>query len=97
MSTLRSEETLSYTPGPWHVGTAHEDPQFQSVLDERDRCLADISFHKHTDTYYPFRAESEANARLIAAAPRMYELIAKLAKGGDAEAISILESIHASA
>ncbi|HGJ9204462.1 TPA: hypothetical protein ACLESY_002034 [Pseudomonas aeruginosa] len=40
-------------------------------------------------------AMSIANARLIAASPRMYDFIARLAADGDNEAAEILESIHA--
>lgn len=38
--------------------------------------------------------EARANARLIAAAPRMHSRIATLADAGDTEAISILKEIH---
>lgn len=82
MSRVTSEETLSHTPGPWRVDPTHS--------------LCIESNHGNIGLVNLARA-SKADARLIAAAPRMYELIAKLAKGGDAEAISILESIHASA
>lgn len=40
--------------------------------------------------------EVEANARLIAAAPRMFDRIALLAADGDLEAIAILESVNGS-
>jgi len=40
--------------------------------------------------------EDEANARLIAAAPRMFDRIALLAADGDLEAIAILESVNGS-
>jgi len=39
------------------------------------------------------QAISEANARLIAASPSMYEFISKLANSGDKEAISTLDSL----
>lgn len=38
--------------------------------------------------------EAHANARLISAAPRMYDRIVQLAESGDAEANSILEEIN---
>jgi len=41
------------------------------------------------------QAEQEANARLIAAAPRMYDFIAAQASAGDAEASAIMEAIDA--
>jgi hypothetical protein len=42
----------------------------------------------------PSEEECQANARLIAAAPRMYERIAMLAKGGDVEAQAIVEAVN---
>lgn len=71
--TRPQETSASHTPGPWSVNTAHEDPQFQSVSDKDGRTIADIAYHKFTETHYPLRAESEANARLIAAAPELLD------------------------
>lgn len=40
------------------------------------------------------KAQELANARLIAAAPRMFDHIAALAAEGDVEAIAIVEAVH---
>lgn len=41
------------------------------------------------------KKDLEANARLIAASPRMYDFIAERADAGDIEAAAILGGIHA--
>ena len=68
-----------HTPGPWEF--AHEWVQ---TVDKKTP-IANFNFY----------AATEANARLIAAAPTMYEYIASSASNGCAEAAKILEAIHA--
>ena len=87
--------TTKHTPGPWYVGSGtHEGRNIYSVASVTD----DEGF-----TYQPIVASAEddgikcwdANARLIAAAPTMYEYIASSASNGCAEARKIMEAINA--
>lgn len=87
--------TTKFTPGPWYVGSgAYEGRNIYSVASVTD----DEGF-----TYQPIVASAEddgikcwdANARLIAAAPTMYEYIASSASNGCAEARKIMEAINA--
>lgn len=84
-----------YTKGPWYVGSGtYEGRNIYSVASVTD----DEGF-----TYQPIVASVEddgikcwdANARLIAAAPTMYEFIASSASNGCAEARKIMEAINA--
>ena len=84
-----------YTKGPWYVGSGtYECRNIYSVASVTD----DEGF-----TYQPIVATAEddgidcwdANARLIAAAPTMYEYIASSASNGCAEARKIMEAINA--
>ena len=83
------------TPGLWYVGSGtYEGRNIYSVASVTD----DEGF-----TYQPIVASAEddgikcwdANARLIAAAPTMYEYIASSASNGCAEARKIMEAINA--
>ena len=87
--------TTKFTPGPWYVGSGtYEGRNIYSVASVTD----DEGF-----TYQPIVASAEddgikcwdANARLIAAAPTMYEYIASSASNGCAEARKIMEAINA--
>ena len=87
--------TTKFTPGPWYVGTGtYEGRNIYSAASVTD----DEGF-----TYQPVVATAEddgincwdANARLIAAAPTMYEYIASSASNGCAEARKIMEAINA--
>lgn len=87
--------TTKHTPGPWYVGSGtYEGRNIYSVASVTD----DEGF-----TYQPIVASAEddgikcwdANARLIAAAPTMYEYIASSASNGCAEARKIMEAINA--
>lgn len=81
-----------HTPGPWL--TAGEDKAFVYALSPNGI----NSFWAHVQTAGQDRisdTEKNANARLIAASPMMYEYIAGRAEAGDKEAAIILESIHA--
>ncbi len=83
-------KVVGHTPGPWTVWGGSRDVYAHNEhicriqdLPQRDgeNCIA------RTQEY-------RANARLIAAAPRMYARMVLLANSGDQEAKSILEDIH---
>jgi hypothetical protein len=70
----RREEAMSHTPGPWH---AEFGPQGGYVISDDERghtvCLR---------SPWPMRmGESEANARLIAAAPDLLSALEALVNG----------------
>ena len=87
-----------HTKGPWAV----EDPM--------DHCLTIVANHNSAvhewkwvascdwpdeDDHDITSSEVKANARLIAAAPRMFDYIAVRAAQGDKEARRIMETINA--
>lgn len=72
-----------HTPGPWIV-----TPEMGSIYREGhwEHSVAIVSHAFPED-------ERKANARLIAASPRMYDYIQSQAKKGDSHAAEILASI----
>lgn len=54
-----------WTPGPWRVGIDR-----RAIWDDEDRCIAVAKSETH---------QLEANARLIAAAPDLYEALGDVA------------------
>ena len=77
----------THTPGPWHQGglDRHDKHWMREVRDAKGRGIAWCGTFPED--------EAHANARLIAAAPAMYALLAKRAAGGDNECGYIIESI----
>ena len=59
-----------FTPGPWRKGI--DNTIYQSKTNKR---IADVYMHM---IYRDSDAQAQANATLIAAAPAMYEALAKL-------------------
>jgi hypothetical protein len=72
----------AHTPGPWTVGGGTGRLN-QIAIDPAIGCA------------YGAGEEVVANARLIAAAPTMYDYIASSASNGCAEASKIMEAINA--
>ena len=85
-----------HTPGPWelvHVPSSINDDNSQTI--EHWKVEGD-GWEIYNTAFMPVsREEREANARLIAAAPTMYEFIASSASNGCAEARKIMEAINA--
>jgi len=84
---------MAHTKGPWEV---KEDRVITSAIDEYGRrkelLLTGVSL---TAGNHPDRKEAEANARLIAESPTMFEYITKKAKEGDDEAKQIVDKVNA--
>ena len=94
----------------WPGGIVTESPLYDHERPEVvpgemwNRCMVarfhindfDRLAHVYSDRSVSFATlpEHDANARLIAAAPRMYDRISLLATDGDAESIQIMEQIH---
>lgn len=90
-----TKEQGKHTPGPWRVGEGGM-PSRLNVWAGAAYQIAQVKRFPAADDVRQIQAdaEAEANARLIAAAPRMYDRIVQLAASGDAEANSILEQIN---
>ena len=88
----------SFTPGPWLLRTAPTSAglcHIVSAADWRGAFIYGDGIRKGVDDALPKAQELAANARLIAAAPTMYEYIASSASNGCAEARKIMEAINA--
>lgn len=88
----------SFTPGPWLLRTAPTSAglcHIVSAADWRGAFIYGDGLRKGVDDSLPKAQELAANARLIAAAPTMYEYIASSASNGCAEARKIMEAINA--
>lgn len=66
--------SAQHTPGPWHYGINRSGHSFL-VKDPEGRLVCNMSWHHSSREHYPLQAESEANARLIAAAPELLEAL----------------------
>jgi hypothetical protein len=69
--------TEPWTPGPWVVGEGTDIPGDATVQ------VATVGYHEIWATGEDTIDEYEADARLIAAAPEMVELLAEVAGGGE--------------
>jgi hypothetical protein len=68
----------AHTPGPWKFQANGTDTAF--LIEGDGLLVASMSWHSSFRERFPLRKESQANARLIAAAP---ELLAELCKAAD--------------
>ena len=81
-----------HTPGPWVVvGRLTKYVEARLV----GRLIQEVAACGPTMADEGYGQQQEANARLIAAAPTMYEYIASSASNGCAEARKIMEAINA--
>jgi len=78
-----------HTPGPWFAKRAGGDGYFEWYVgrDGENCSIAEDIADPMT------RDPSEANARLIAAAPTLYEFAQAKARGGDLTAKAMLDSL----
>lgn len=95
-----------HTPGPWYVVAADEWRASSGHHAQWGRF--DISAGSNdpaAGNYYRIGSasnvnngpENAANARLIAAAPRMFSVIERGASAGDVECIAIVEAVNGNA
>jgi len=74
------EKRATFTPGPWHYSEVirGRDQYYRQI--RADFKIAEVhACHSGVAGTKKGRAEDEANARLIAAAPEMYEVLQELA------------------
>lgn len=81
-----------HTPGPWIACR-----QFVETPANKDgfRCWIEVCSGRNMTTKREgvSRAEKQANAALIAAAPKLYSFVATLAESGNTEALEIIKEI----
>ena len=88
---------MKYTPKPWRVndGVTRNHDTFRHAIEGPERVIAwtlrhfdrDLANHKTTD-------QDDADAHLIASAPRMYEWMKRMAPSWDEEAKVIIKEIE---
>ena len=87
-------KNTQHTPGPWVTGGCGDDG-WRMILGPKTRFYHAFGEAHTTGIAYISVSDSEAedlaNARLIAAAPTMFNYLTKLAEGGDNEAYEILK------
>lgn len=66
----RAERSVRFTPGPWTVRATDTTYEVESHDGIR---VVRTSWHQRLRKPYPLKPEARANARLIAAAPELYE------------------------
>ena len=83
-----------FTPGPWTVergsfgvGRYIAGPDGVAIARMASNTTPEMMSRERAGIH-------EANARLIAAAPRMYDFVRRAADAGDTEALAILEAAH---
>ena len=78
---LTKEKHATHTPGPWVISSVikHGARCYRTIRQEGRFKLAEVfAFNECATGTEEGRAEDGANARLIAAAPEMYEVLSEL-------------------
>ena len=78
----------THTPGPWGITI---DNNIARIGNQPGIYFAQVNLGQRSSQ---FRSEKEANARLIAAAPRMYGWLKRMSPSWDEEAKNIIASIE---
>ena len=82
------EQKAAHTPGPWHFRklALYDDSHLVMFTTQNGQRAHRLDF---------LGEFKEADARLIAASPTMYDYLVERAQSGDARAASIVEAINA--
>jgi hypothetical protein len=91
--------SAQFTPGPWqseHRRGPHGMWNTE-VFCAKGEAIATVCWYPMPTVNGVTGTYREANARLIAAAPRMFAVIEAGAKVGDAECIAIVEAVNGNA
>ncbi len=91
-----------HTPGKWTVVPSDSlfgQYKIREVYDRHEKLWNETYYTQKTEEGFQaiVGEEDEANARLIAACPRMYEYVEKQAHDDDVEAKQIMQEINAQA
>lgn len=85
-----------FTPGPWF--SSHRESVYggyrTEIYTEDGEVVATAAWYARKLNETTMTTDRDSNARLIAAAPRMYVRIEALAATGDTDALNILEQIN---
>ena len=73
-------DNSQHTQGPWSMSLSRPGTSFL-VRDAEKRLVCEMSWHSSSREFFPLRGESEANARLIAAAPELLAALQNLVGG----------------
>ena len=86
------EQKAAHTPGPWKFGKelGARNGEWLVSFDAGSKGRGIAIAETRTGP-----GSEEANARLIAASPTMYDYLVERAQSGDARAASIVEAINA--
>lgn len=82
-----------YTPGPWTTDEDDHDAPHQNIKVKAGKHHTVCTVWIDDAPVRDFNSTQQANARLIAASPTMYEYINQRASEGDAHAAKIIASI----
>lgn len=74
---------LKHSPGPWEATKGHIGSKIADFVRTDKKFYDGMHIHNGEKVFGISTPESEANARLIAAAPEMLETLIKLYKGDD--------------
>ena len=78
-------ETVKHTPGPWEFIDATNSATYKfaptCIIKSGDKQIASFSWNDNSP-WFPTKAESQANARLIAAAPDLLEVVLLIQEKG---------------
>lgn len=85
----KAAHTSKATPGPWNCNRSSASG-YDIVCSENSPTDVCVISRRGKTT-----GEIDANARLIAASPTMYDYLVERAQSGDARAASIVEAINA--
>jgi len=81
-----------HTPGPWTVGASDHNPA--QIMSASGSVAQVYGVPLHILIEDAPEGWGLSNARLIAAAPRMFARIEALAADGDPEAVAIMEAVN---
>jgi len=85
----------AHTPGPWFI--PEQESQYGIRVASVHPVRSPGTRSVRTVATVKLGEQDLSNARLIAAAPRMFDRIAKLAAEGDAESLAIMEAVNGNA
>lgn len=71
----KTKRATRYTPGPWSLEKSFYHDYFNLVSKDRDSYIGSVNFPEYEKSSEIRLDEAQANARLIATCPEMYEAL----------------------